>query len=64
MQEAQIFPENIERKIRELMRNFSELNKTLLLDIEDENGAVKHLQFWKEEAERVISTQVELIGKG
>lgn len=43
------------------MRTFSELNEMLLLGIEDENGAIKSLQLWKEEAERVINTQVDLI---
>ncbi|XP_059069368.1 uncharacterized protein LOC131859520 [Cryptomeria japonica] len=46
---------------------FSRLNSVhalyslLFNDIEDEEGAFKPLQSWKEEAERVISTQVELI---
>lgn len=55
MQEAQILPENIERKVMELMKSFSELEQTLLPNIEDKDGEVKPLQFWKEEAERVIS---------
>lgn len=64
MQESQILPENIERNIRELMKSFSELEQTLLPDIEDREGAVKPLQSWKEEVERVINTQVEMICDG
>lgn len=64
MKEAEILPENIERKVRELMKSFCELKKNLLPDIEDEEGAVKPLQSWKEEVERVISTQVGLIYEG
>lgn len=35
-----MLPDNIERKIRELMRTLSELNETLLPGIEGENGAI------------------------
>lgn len=61
MQESQIQPESIERKIGELTRSFNELNDTLLPRIFDENGVIKPLQLWKEESERIINTQVELI---
>lgn len=61
MQEAQMLRDNIEKKIRELMRTFSKMNETLLPSIENENGEIKPLQLWKEEAERVINTQVDVI---
>lgn len=64
MQESQILLENIERKIGALMKSFSELEQTLLLDIKDREGVVKPLYSWKEEVERVINTQVEMICDG
>lgn len=40
------------------MKIFSELEQTLFPDIENKEGVVKPLQFWKKEVERVINTQV------
>lgn len=61
MQEAQAPPDTIEKRMKDLVVGFNELEKTLLPSILDRNEAVKPLQFWMEEEERIINTQVQLI---
>lgn len=57
----QALPDDLSKKIRELIKNFDDWDDTFLPDIMDTSGNVQTLQQWQEKAKEVINEQIKLI---
>ena len=61
LQSFQTLPDDLSRKITELVKNFNDWGNTLLPDIIDEKGEIRTLQQWQDQASKVINNQIKII---